>query len=233
MMCSSSKRMLSGIGSGVAEDFSAVKIFTETLSPGCSRTPLSDLSLLRRTSPSAIRRRMRVRLILGSRAATNSSRRCFSAPASNSKLRRSGSSIASRQIYDQRDRPKDVESHQPDRVLMQPVEFEARRIIGRELRNLAEAHSHLMQPVGNDEMRHEHRGGHQRERDQFIERRFAALTRKNQDGDQQRADEYADDFEYAESPRHQRARELLLRQNGEGPRRDHEAEESHRTQPQT
>src|SRR5262249_49969783 len=175
MTCSSSKRMSSGIGSGVAEDFSAAKIFTETLSPGCSRTPLSDLWLLRRTSPSAIRRRMRVRLILGSRVATNSSRRCLSAPASNSKLRRSGSSIASRQIYDQRYRPEDVESHQPDRVLMQPVEFKTSRGVGRELRNLAEAHAHLMHPTRNDEMRHQHRSGHQRERDQFIKKRPVAL----------------------------------------------------------
>src|SRR5262245_54278695 len=182
MMCSSSKRMASGIGSGVVEDFSAAKIFTDTLSPGCSRTPLSDLSLLRRTSPSAISRRMRVRLILGSRVATNSSRRCFSAPASNSKLRRSGSSIASGQIYDQRDRPENVESHQPDRILMQPVEFQARLVSGRELRNLAKAHSHLMQPVGNEEMRHQHRRGHQPERDQFIQKRLSALTRKNQEG---------------------------------------------------
>src|SRR5262245_64997829 len=173
MMCSSSKRMSSGIGSGVVEDFSAAKIFTETLSPGCSRTPLSDLTLLRRTSPSEIRRRMRVRLILGSLVATNSSRRGLSAPASNSKLKRSGSSIASRQIYDQRDRSEDVESHQPDRVLMQPVEFEARRIIGRKLRNLAEVHAQLMHTSRYDETRYERRSGHQQERDQFIERRSA------------------------------------------------------------
>src|SRR5215510_6495662 len=202
MMCSSSKRMSSGIASGVAEDFSAAKIFTETLSPGCSRTPLSDLSLLRRTSPSAIRRRMRVRLILGSRVATNSSRRGLSAPASNSKLKRSGSSIASRQIYDQRDRSEDVEPHQPDRVLMQPVEFEARRVAGRERRDLAEAHAHLMHTLRHDEVRHEHRSGHQRERDQFIKRRLAAaFPREEQDDDQQRAGGYSGDFERAESPR--------------------------------
>src|SRR5262245_25868902 len=196
-MCSSSKRMSSGIGSGVAEDFSAAKIFTEILSPGCSRTPLSDLSLLRRTSPSAIRRRIRVRLILGSRVATNSSRRCLSAPASNSKLKRSGSSIASRQVYDQRDRPEDVEPHQPDRVLMQSVELDARRVVRRELRNLAEADAQFMHPSRHDEMRHEHRHGHQRERDQFIEKRPVALPRENQDGDQQSAGDYADDFERA------------------------------------
>ena len=87
---------------------------------------------------------MRVRLILGSLVATNSSRRSLSAPASNSKLKRSGSSIASRQVDNQRDRPEDVESHQPDRVLMQPVELDARRVVGRELRDLAEAPAQLI-----------------------------------------------------------------------------------------
>src|SRR5262245_46271409 len=195
MMCSSSKRISNGICSGVAEDFSAAKIFTETLSPGRSRTPLSDLSPLSRTSPSAIRRRMRVRLILGSLVATNSSRRSLSAPASNSKLKRSGSSIASRQVYNQRDRTEDVEPHQPDRVLMQPVELDARRVVGRELRDLAEAHAQIMHPPRYGEMRHEHRDGHQRERDQFIEKRPVALPRKKQEGDQQRAGDYADYFE--------------------------------------
>src|SRR5262245_66581059 len=161
MICSSSKRMASGIGSGVVEDFSAAKIFTDTLSPGCSRTPLSDLSWLRRTSPSAISRRMRVRLILGSRVATNSSRRCLSAPASNSKLKRSGSSIASRQVYDQRDRPEDVEPHQPDRVLMQPAELDARRVVGHERRNLAEAQAQLMRPARHGETSTEDREGQQ------------------------------------------------------------------------
>src|SRR5262245_56488653 len=233
MMFSSSKSMSSGIGSGVADDFSAAKIFTETLSPGCKRTPLSDLSLLRRTSPSAIRRRMRVRLILGSRVATNSSRRGLSAPASNSKLKRSGSSIASRQVYDQRDRPEDVEPHQPDRVLMQPVELDARRVVGHELRNLTEAHAQLMHPSRHGETRHERRDCHQRDRDQFIEKSLVALPRKNQDDDQQGAYDHDDDFEYAESPRHQRAGELLLAQRGEGRGRDHEAEKSHRAKPQT
>src|SRR5215468_8368269 len=91
-----------------------------------------------------------------------------------------------------------------------------------------------MHPFGNDEMRYDRRNGHQRERDQFIERRVAgALPRENQDEHQQRADDDADDFKGAESPRHQRARKLLLRQRGESRRRDNEAEKGHRAKPQT